>query len=187
MAERALHLPAELPVPSLAEARAAARCCVCDAAKGAAQPVCQSDWLALTLAQRLAIAKAETPARADEAFAVAVRFLRGLPKYRRVRVIETPTGDGGDRARSTWRLHSAEEMEATGFRQIGHGQCQAPRCLQSIVWYWTPNQKKMAVNLADYQPHVATCKDPGYAQRVKDFKSQRRRTRAAATRKRRRG
>lgn len=157
-------------LPAAVEARESRVCPVCGEVKAVGHYFCKTDFLALPLGDRLDLTKPRMRSEAaqrDAAFDRALQFLRGLPQ-RATRYVE------GNGVSTAWRYHSAEELEAAGYRQIDYAQCPSPKCAAKITWWWTPNQKRMALNFPSYTPHAASCKDPEYSARVKAAKKERR-------------
>lgn len=155
--------------------------CVCGAAKRRGDAFCVTDWLALPLYLRTWLAKGADSEYFAENYRRAWQHLVDLGGRRREHI-----GAIGDGAPTRWRYNSESELEAAGYRLAGSGapeRCAAPGCNQPIRWYLTPHKKRLAINFAqdDVRPHFMTCADPSYFK----FRSERRRLRTSARRRRR--
>lgn len=152
-------------------------CIACGGAKRPRYAFCKADWLLLTWQLR-----ADASRGADHpGFVDGVR--RALQH-----LVWVKGGDGRQRARFAegadgrvrWRYTSEAELEAAGYRFIQHARCAAPLCGARVIWFWTPNQKRMAVDAETVQPHAAGCKDPEWLK----FRQERRVLRTSARRRR---
>jgi hypothetical protein len=137
-------------------------CPACSGVKGAKSAFCRTDELALTIFQRGFLRGGPTGVDFFETFRSALRHLQ-IHKERKMKL----AADG-------WRHSTAADMEANGYRFIRHSDCGAPKCQARIVWYRTPRNAVMSVNLSDYQPHRSSCADPGYFDRRRAQTSARR-------------
>lgn len=164
---------------SLAAARKAFECPLpsCGERKGVGYPFCVTHWAALPLPRRWAIDDRDHAERAEQAFAAAFQFLQGIePK--------TQFLTAGER-RVEWRYRTHQELVEAGYRFVGRGQCASIRCNKPMWWYLTPNQARMPIDPETAKPHSAVCLDPGYHQRVKEYREKKRQEKLAARRRKR--
>ena len=131
------------------------RCAACGGRKRAAQAFCATDFVALTLWVRRWLMQGPSSATYAQTFRSALRHLELNP----VRKTSLPSQYG------EWKFRSDADLERGGFKFIKHGECAVPRCGARVMWYWTPNGRKVAVNLRDYQIHRPKCVDPEYFER----------------------
>lgn len=74
-----------------------------------------------------------------------------------------------------WDYKSLAEIEDAGYKVLNTSHCRAKGCGQAIGWLEDVCGNKLPINLADFQPHRTSCRNPG------SF------VQASAQRKRRRG
>lgn len=160
------------------EAWLALKCAACGLGKPSRESFCPTCMIALTIWDRIKLTKfhgdaGEALAQFGEHFRASLRHLRLNPQ----RKVKLPARRG-----DSWKYETADQLEAAGFKFIGHFECRVPQCGAKITLYWTPvTQVKMAVNFVDLRPHRESCKDPDYWRRRKEEK----RAQASARRKNR--
>ena len=49
------------------------------------------------------------------------------------------------------------ELETAGYGYAESRQCSARECLAPIELWWTPNGRKIPLNVGTLEPHFATC------------------------------
>jgi NTP pyrophosphatase (non-canonical NTP hydrolase) len=114
------------------------KCAACGGRKKENHAFCATDFVALTIFQRRQMSMALKGERFYEKYRSALRHLQLNP----TRVKQLPSRDG------EWAYKSDEELEAAGYKFLEHARCNVPRCDVRIVWYRTPTQGKLPVNLA---------------------------------------
>lgn len=133
-------------------------CLVCEKRKASLAAFCVTDTLALPLWDRINLARGPKDPYFVDNFRSALRHLQlntqRLRKYPAVR--------------GEWPYQSKDDLEEAGYRLIDHARCKVPRCWEKIVWFFTPTGGRIAVNLADCQPHYSTCTDPDYMRRKRE-------------------
>ncbi len=65
---------------------------------------------------------------------------------------------------TTWDYSTIEELEADGYKKLNESRCRGKNCGAMIIWFETPNGKRMPLNADDLQPHFSSCPD------VKEFR-----------------
>lgn len=141
-------------------------CGVCGAAKSSDLPFCATDYAALSLPMRLALAN---PDERVDAFRSAWHHLR-LHSERRLSL-------------NRWPFFSESELEAAGFRLRNHTRCEVPRadstrvpkhtCGARISIWVTSKNNLIALDDATFQPHRTTCVDPEYWSRKRAEREER--------------
>ena len=147
----------------------ATECPACHGAKFTRRALCATDFLALPLYLRNWLTDVKSP-YFTENLRRALQHLADFGAQRQMRILT----DG-----RRWSYRTAEELAAAGYVWRDHARCKAPGCRAWIEWYRRPEGGMIPVNLADYQPHPVTCRDPQYFER-------RRALRASAKPRRRR-
>jgi hypothetical protein len=139
-------------VPNPAEAYASLTC-ACGRPKSAGYAFCATDMAALTIWQRRPLyAGPDSPAFA-EAYAAALAHLQAIPTRAHIY------------AAGSWPYRDDDELAAAGYRlceQDLHSYCRVPGCRARLRWYWTPANRKLALDYETLQPHRLTCADPTY-------------------------
>ena len=140
-------------------------CAACGGPKRAGLPFCATDYNALPMPARWSLGKGEACPGFATTFRSWLRHLQLHPVRQRL----LPARSGMLPYRTT------DELEAAGYRFSGHAQCGAVRCLQPVVWYLTPDRRKVALDPKTLQPHRTVCRDPEWWERRKLKTSARRR------------
>jgi len=155
------------------EAAAAVAGRVCQACRGPKSPgfaFCRTDHLALTALDRAQVARPQADGFVD-AYNAALLHLRAHP----VRQKQLAPRGG-------WAFASPIELAAAGFVFLDEAHCRVPRCGRLVWWFRSPDGKRVAVNAGhrqdpkphDWQPHRASCPDPGYFERTQARRAERR-------------
>ncbi len=137
------------------------KCIYCGNPKLKSDPFCKSDTIALPLYLRNWLTRGTGDPFFTENFRRALQHLTDIGPQRKVR----------HGRRGPWLFSTEDDLMAAGYKQLNHARCGVPGCGARVIWYYTPNKNRIAVNLEDYQPHWNTCTDPEYFARKREEKA----------------